>query len=180
MPSMGPERTGPGFPILDGLRADGPDPELRDDLMTFGQFVGVWAMDVDYYDETGQRTYHGQWEWSFAWVLGGRAIQDVIVVLDPPDNSVRRPGGTTLRYLHPDSRDWTVFYLGVTSGVAVPLRGRPVDDTIVIEGPDPDGTLNLWTFTDITPRSFTWTGRESRDDGQTWLVNQQMLAARLR
>lgn len=169
----------PGFPIFESLRADGPDPQLRDDLMTFGQFVGVWVMDVEYYDEAGQQTYRGRWEWSFAWILGGRAVQDVIVVLDPPDNSVRRPGGTTIRYLHADSREWTVFYLGVNSGVTVPLRGRPVGDMIVIEGPDPDGTLNLWTFTDITPHSFTWTGRESRDGGQTWLVNQQMLGTRL-
>jgi len=169
----------PGFPILDGLRADGPDPRRRDDLMTFGQFVGVWAMDVRYFDETGE-TYHGRWEWSFAWVLGGLAIQDVIVVLGSADRPGRRPGGTTIRYLHADSGEWTVFYLGVQSGNTAHLRARPVDDGILIDGPDPDGTLNRWTFSDITPRSFTWTGRESRDGGQTWLVNQRMLATRLR
>jgi hypothetical protein len=40
------EAAAPGFPILGGLRADGPAPGLRDALMTFGQFVGVWALDV--------------------------------------------------------------------------------------------------------------------------------------
>jgi hypothetical protein len=198
---MSPEPAAAAFSFLDGLPARGPDPELRDGLMTFGQFVGVWAMDVEYYGETGQRTYHGRWEWSFAWVLGGRAVQDVIVVLDPADPAgaagpadpagpagaagaagaeVRRPGGTTIRYLHADSGEWTVFWLGITSGITVQLRARPAGDTIVLEGPDPDGTLNLWTFSHITPSSFTWTGRESRDDGQTWHVNQRMLATRLR
>ena len=72
-----------------------------------------------------------------------------------------------------------MFYLGVQSGITVQLRARPVDDRIVLEGPDPDGTLNRWTFSGISSRAFTWTGLESRD-GQTWRLNQRMLATRLR
>jgi hypothetical protein len=172
------EITVPGFPILDGLRAGGPDPGLGEGLMTFGQFVGVWGLDVGYFDEAGRRTYHGRWEWSFAWILGGRAIQDVIVGLCPPDQPGRRPLGTTIRYLDPGSEEWTVFYLGAVRGITVQLHGRAADGQIVLEGPDPDGTLNQWTFSDISPAAFTWTGLESRD-GRPWRLNQRMLATRL-
>lgn len=167
------------FQILDGLRADGPNPALREALMTFGQFVGVWAVDVEYFDEAGRRTYQGRWEWSFAWILGGRAIQDVIVDLCPrQDLPGRCARGTTIRYLDPGSGHWTVFYLGAVSGITVQLHARAADDKIILEGPDPDGTLNRWMFSDILPGAFTWTGLESRD-GRAWRLNQRMLATRI-
>ncbi len=168
----------PGFPVLDGLRADGPYPAWRDDLMTFGQFIGVWAMEVEYYDQAGRCVYHGQWEWSFAWILGGRAIQDVIVDLGTTSEPRRSPAGTTIRYWHPDSGSWTVFYLGAVRGITVQLHGGLTGDHIVLEGPDPDGTLNRWAFSNITPDTFTWTGLKS-GDGSTWWRNQRMLATRL-
>jgi hypothetical protein len=168
-----------GFPILNGLRAGQPYPPSRDQLMLFGQFVGIWDMDVEYYNQAGECTYHGQWEWSFAWILGGRAIQDVIVRLDPADDGTpaRVPGGTTLRYCHPGTGDWTVYYLGIVTGITTLLHGGAVGDTIVLEGPDPDGTQNRWTFSDIRADSFTWTGVESRA-GAAWWRNQRMLARR--
>lgn len=49
-------------------------------------------------------------------------------------------------------------------------------DKIVLEGPDPDGTLNRWTFSDISRTGFRWTGLESADS-RTWRLNQ-MLATR--
>jgi len=58
--------TAPGFSILGSLCADEPYPDWRDALMVFGQFVGTWDLAVEYYDDTGRRTYQGRWEWSFA------------------------------------------------------------------------------------------------------------------
>jgi hypothetical protein len=166
------------FPILDGLRADGPFPAWRDELMLFGQFVGTWDMAVEYYDGAGHRTYQGHWEWSFAWILGGRAIQDVIVDLGTGQAPRRTPGGTTLRYFSRVTGRWTVYYLGAVAGVTVQLEGRDsADETIVLEGAEADGTLNRWTFSDIRPDSFTWTGLESRQ-GTEWWRNQRMLGTR--
>jgi hypothetical protein len=167
-----------GFPILTGLRADGPFPPWHEQLMLFGQFAGVWDIDVEYYNEAGQRRYHGRWEWSFAWILDGRAIQDVIVVLDPAERAKRSAGGTTVRYCDPATGRWTIYFLGVVSGVTTVLHGGAVGDTIVLEGCDPDGTHNRWTFSDITPGSFTWTGLESAD-GTNWWRNQRMLGTRI-
>ncbi|HXW45885.1 MAG TPA: hypothetical protein VEL03_13915 [Streptosporangiaceae bacterium] len=58
------------------------------------------------------------------------------------------------------------------------LRGGAVGETIVLEGCDPDGTHNRWTFSDITPGSFSWNGLESAD-GTNWWRNQRMLATRI-
>jgi len=169
----------PAFPILNGLRSAQPYPPWREPLMLFGQFAGVWDMDVELYDRTGGCSYRGRWEWSFAWILDGRAIQDVIVRLDPvPDGEPERvPAGTTLRYCSPGTGRWTVYWLGATTGTTVLLHGGAMGDTIVLEGPDPDGTANRWTFSDIRTDSFTWTGIESRD-GTVWRQNQRMLARR--
>jgi hypothetical protein len=168
-----------GFPILNGLRAGQPHRPCQEQLMLFGQFVGVWDMNVEYYDRSGARTYQGRWEWSFAWILGGRAIQDVIVRLNPAGRgeAERVPGGTTLRYCDPGTGRWTVYYLGTTTGATVLLHGGAVGDTIVLEGPDPDGTKNRWIFSDVRAESFTWTGVES-EDGTAWWQNQRMLGRR--
>jgi hypothetical protein len=171
-----------GFPILTGLRADGPFPQWHEPLMLFGQFVGVWDMEVEYYNRDGERRYHGRWEWSFAWILDGRAIQDVIACF-PDDDSLgpadrATAGGTTVRYCDPATGLWTIYYLGVVSGITTVLRGGAVGDAIVLEGCDPDGTRNRWTFSDITPRSFSWTGLES-SDGANWWRNQRMLGTRI-
>jgi hypothetical protein len=166
------------YPILDGLRAGGPFPASRDELMLFGQFVGVWDLAVEYYDAAGRHTYQGHWEWSFAWILGGRAIQDVIVDLGTGDASRRIPAGTTLRYFSPVTGRWTVYYLAAVAGFTVQLEGgKSAGETIVLEGAEPDGTLNRWTFSDIRPDSFTWTGLESRQ-GTDWWCNQRMLGTR--
>jgi hypothetical protein len=169
----------PGSSILNDLRAARPYPPWREQLMLFGQFVGVWDMDIKYYDRTGACIYQGWWQWSFGWVLGGRAIQDVIVYQNPfgCGEPERLPGGTTLRYCNPDTGRWTVYYLGTAPGVTVLLHGGAVGDTIVLEGSDPDGTQNRWIFSDIRADSFTWTGVESKD-GSAWWQNQRMLGRR--
>jgi hypothetical protein len=175
---MSVDRPATDFPILDGLRADGPFPAWRDELMLFGQFVGTWDMAVEYYDAPGHRTYQGRWEWSFAWILGGRAIQDVIVDLGTKQAPHRKPGGTTLRYFSPAANRWAVYYLGAVTGITVQLEGgRSAGETIVLEGAEQDGTLNRWTFSDIRPDAFTWTGLESQQ-GTDWWCNQRMLGTR--
>jgi hypothetical protein len=35
-----------------------------------------------------------------------------------------------------------------------------------------------WSFTEITPDSFRWTGERSRDDGKTWHLQADFRARR--
>jgi hypothetical protein len=58
--------TGTGFPILSLLRADGPFPRLREELTLFGQFIGTWNMQVEFFNDEGERVYRQPGQWSFA------------------------------------------------------------------------------------------------------------------
>jgi hypothetical protein len=51
-------------------------------------------------------------------------------------------------------------------------------DEIVQEYRDGDGTLNQWIFSEITPKSFHWIGRSSKDDGKGWDVETEFFARR--
>ena len=73
---------------------------------------------------------------------------------------------------------WTVYHLAAVAGITVQLEGgKSAGETVVLEGAEADGTLNRWTFSDIRPDSFTWTGLESRQ-GTDWWCNQRMLGTR--
>lgn len=168
--------TTAGFPILPLLRADGPHPRLRDELMLFGQFIGTWNMLVEFFGDDGERFYRQPGQWSFAWVLDGRVIQDVLTY--PRTGEPDRGIGTSLRSYDPASRQWQVIWLGAATGITVILHGGKRGDEILLEGPDPDGTLNQWMFTDITASSFRWVGLESSDQGATWHLRQQMTGSR--
>ena len=109
-------------------------------------------------------------------MLDGRAIQDVLTY--PRTGEAGRGIGTSIRSYDPASRRWQVIWLGAVSGITVILHGGKRGDEILLEGPDPDGTLNQWKFTDITDSSFRWTGLESSDQGTTWHLRQRMTATR--
>lgn len=165
--------------LLTDLPANGPHPDLADDLLDFGQFIGTWDMAVRFYDEDGTVIFDRPGTWTFSWVLDGRAIQDVLIYPAYGDEPGRRGIGSTLRFFHPELRRWYVHWLGATSGTIVILHGgRAGDDLELHSEPEPDGTLNIWRFSDITPASFVWTGHESADGGTTWRLRQEMTAVR--
>jgi uncharacterized protein len=64
-------------PVLAGLLASGPSPELAEKLQLFGQFIGDWEADWTGYQPDGIVSQEGTGEIHFAWVLSGLAIQDV-------------------------------------------------------------------------------------------------------
>jgi hypothetical protein len=170
------------FHILPSLRADGPHPDYADKLMLFGQFVGVWAMDIRFFDTAGNMTFNGPGEWKFSWILDGRAIQDVLTYAALRDDSKTAPGqrriGTTLRYYDPKADLWRAVWLGATSGILIQLTGKPTTDGISLEGREDEHTLNHWTFTAITADRFHWRGLASTDDGASWQLEQEMFARR--
>ena len=126
--------------------------------------------------DAAECVYRQPGQWSFAWVLDGRVIQDVLTY--PLTGQAGRGIGTSIRSYDPASGRWQVIWLGAVSGITVILHGGKQDEEILLEGPDPDGTLNQWRFTGITHSSFTWTGHESADHGTTWHLRQRMTATR--
>jgi len=167
-----------GMTFVDALLGPGPDrdplPGLAPDLSLFGQFAGDWAMDVEFFDASGARIYHGVGGWHFAYVLDRRAIQDVFWY---PLDDGSRGIGTTLRTRAADRDEWQIVYIGAVSGATAILRGGRDGDTIRLHGIDSDGH-NRWTFSDITPDSFNWTGQLS-PDGVSWRTTHRMRGTRL-
>ena len=170
------------FHILPTLRADGPHPDHAKKLMLFGQFIGVWEMDIRFFDSTGNTIFHGPGEWKFSWILDGRAIQDVLTYADLQDATKTAPGGrrigTTLRYYNPMADVWRALWLGASSGIFLQLKGGASADGILLEGHEDDGVQVRWTFTDIAPDSFHWRGVTSTDSGASWYLEQEMFARR--
>jgi len=158
-----------------------PDIHSEDDL--YGFLVGSWELDVVAYPDDGEVT-HSTGEAHFAWVLEGRAIQDVFI---NPARSHRTPDspkfanwyGTTFRYFDPMIRAWRVFWFNPDDGVRAELIGRRVGNDIVQEGHFPDGTPIRWTFSEMTPHSCLWRGERLEPDGKTWRLQVEFRARRV-
>jgi hypothetical protein len=159
------------------LLAASPHADLRSELELFGQFIGSWDMQMQFFDAEGAVVLDQAGTWSFGWVLDGRCIQDVLI--HPHQGSDRRGErgiGTTLRHYDSATGKWRVVWLGAVSGNVIVLTGGKVGDEIQLEGPDVDGSQLRWTFTDITRDSFQWTGFTNA--GGAWWMEQQMAGRR--
>jgi hypothetical protein len=161
--------------------AEGPAGPHADELMLFGQFVGLWDVDVRYYPEDGTTNAH-RGEWSWGWILGGRAIQDVYTV--PPRTEQEREGieplvhGTTVRIYDPSLDAWHIVWASPLAGVALNFVARKRGDEIVLEGSTDDGSLLHWIFSDIGPSSYRWRAVSSSDGGGSWRTRQEMAVRR--
>jgi len=159
----------------DFLLSSGPATEYADKLMQYGQFVGSWDIDCTWFDSTGAQTQK-KGEWHFGWILGGRGVQDVLFVKGaPPENY-----GTTLRCYDPSLDAWHIVWMQPYGREFVHLIGRKVGDRMINEGCGYNLTqLERWSFTEITASSFVWRGEISTDNGQTWILQQEMRAVRV-
>ena len=163
------------------LEADGPHEGIPADRRIFDPLIGSWALDVTWYEgDAVVRREPG--EWHFAWVLEGRAVQDVWIV--PPRSAGRDAPdaadyyGTTLRVYDPRIDAWRIQWTEPVSQSYLSMVGRRQGDDIVQDGEGPDGTRIRWSFTDITPDSFTWRFEASTDAGATWHERMQFAATR--
>ncbi|HWA10410.1 hypothetical protein [Fulvimonas soli] len=173
-----------GARFSDALLACGPSPELpASAAAVYGWLVGDWAVDVTDVRPDGSR-HTSTGEWHFAWVLEGRAIQDVWIA---PVRAQRRGSvprehnryGSSLRYYDDSIKAWRVVWINPVSHDQTELVARKVGDSVVQQSSDPDGTFTRWTFTDIKPASFTWLSEYSSDGGRTWQLDAVFKARRV-
>ena len=157
--------------FADVLHADGPDKAHATELALYSWLVGRWDMDVTTSLEDGT-THRGQGEIHAGWVLQGRVIQDVWMI---PRLRDRQPGieplpgagnwyGTTLRVYDPALGAWRILWNDPVTGFFTQQIGRSRGRDIVQTGPDPRGGSMRWTFSEIEPNSFRWTGECARND----------------
>jgi hypothetical protein len=156
--------------LADLLLADGPAPDRADKLKLYGWLIGAWEMDAVVHLDDGQK-HTGQGRICFAWALEGRAIQDVWIL----------PGvfyGTTLRIYDPGLDAWHILWNDPVRQYYTRQIGRAQGNDIVQIGTNDSGEALRWTFTDITPDSFTWIGERSQDGEATWHLQAEFRARR--
>lgn len=144
--------------------------EIPESADAYGWLAGTWDLDVlNYFGDVRERNLKG--EVHFAWVLEGRAVQDVWII---------RPMtyGTTLRVWDANLQAWRVTWFNPVSGVRVDLIGRWQGKDVVQIGTSPNGTPIRWIFSEITPDSFRWTGETLNPDGTTWKLEGEFHAKR--
>jgi hypothetical protein len=161
------------------LVSAGPHPDLPAEQQIFAPFVGSWDLLVTWYDEGGAVRRQERGEWHFAWVLEGRAIQDVWIV--PP--RAERAGsrdlyeyGTSLRFFDPALGAWRSTWIGPARCAVHTFVARSLADEVVLETTLENGMGMRWVFCDITDRSFTW--RNSRQTADGWVLTQEFRAQR--
>ncbi len=157
--------------MIAALGADAPHQSLGTEAALFDRFVGAW--DVEYSNlgvDGSVRRFSG--ELLFGWIADGRALQDVWVAY-PSGSSEERTIGTTVRFFEPSSRKWRVVFVAPAFGLITQLEGGAEGERIVLRGRDGDGALLRWSFAEIQADSFVWRGELSRDDGQTWLLEEE-------
>ncbi len=167
------------------LAAKERSPEIPESEDVYGWLVGSWNLDVLHYWAEDLRAQNITGEVHFAWVLEGRAIQDIWIT---PRCSQRRPDlkakvnsyGTTLRTWDPTVRAWRIRWINPVSGHEERQMGRRIGSDIVQVGARPDGTATRWRFIEITPDSFHWIGEALEPDGKTWKLEGEFRATRVR
>ena len=162
--------TSPSF--INALHSDRPASDRADKLSLYGWLIGDWEMDAVMHDDTGTKHAGPRGEIHFGWVLEGRAIQDVWIL----------PGvfyGTTLRVYDPGLDAWHILWNDPLKQYYTRQIGRARGNDIVQEGKDDAGVPVRWSFTEIMPDSFHWTGERSADGGATWRRQVEMFARRV-
>jgi len=172
--------TGIARQIIKGLGADGPDPNLKDKLMLFGQLVGDWEIESQWFLPDGV-TPVGKGEIHFRWILNGTAIQDVFSgrVENPPPGFPSTGIGTTIRFYDPKIDAWRVTWIVPSGSVIQNFVAQAVGDEIILEGKTVDGKYpERWILSEITAHSFEWRAVESHDNEKTWQITQKISARR--
>jgi hypothetical protein len=156
--------------FFDALHAAKPAADRADKMRLYGWLIGDWNFDAVVHADDGTQ-HQGQGEIHFAWVLEGRAIQDVWIL----------PGlfyGTTLRIYDPGVDAWHILWSDPLKQFYTRQIGRAVGRDIVQEGNAGTGETMRWSFTEITPDSFRWTGERSLDGGASWQLQADFRARR--
>lgn len=166
------------------LAAPGRASEIPESADVYGWLVGSWYLDVIHYRGMHLASQKINAEAHFAWVLEGRAVQDVWIM---PRACDRRPAmdtvdnmyGTTSRTWDPTIQAWRIRWNNPVTGHREEQVGRRVGNEIVQVGARPDGTATRWRFTEITLNSFHWIGEALEPDGKNWRLEGEFLARRV-
>src|SRR6266567_670949 len=69
---------------------------------------------------------------------------------------------------------WHSVWISPNQGVVKTFIARKVGDEIVLDGKSTDGYPVKWIFSEISHESFRWRSEETRDEGKTWTMKEEM------
>ncbi len=176
------ESTQGSFGFLEALPSPDSGLEGGEGSRLFDRLVGSWDAEVvDHRPDGTDRRQSA--EIHFAWVLEGRAIQDLWIAPARSERTAAGHGagnryGTTLRVYDPVLDAWRITWLNPVTGVETRLVGRRAGAQIVQTGVDAEGHLLRWVFVEIQPDSFHWRGERSDDGGESWICEAEYFARR--
>jgi len=153
------------------LLSAGPSPSLGEEARVWDRFVGVWDTDFSFHLKDGS-VRHQPGEVRFAWVLNGRAIQDLWISY-PKEGEKEREIGTSLRFYDAKAKTWNVLYVNPKYPGVLSVKGGQEGDRIILRGKDDTGILMRWSFNDIQADAFLWRGETSHDGGKTWQLEEE-------
>ncbi len=179
--AVAPAAPRQGF--ADALLSPGPAPELGDAAADLGWLVGGWEAQVRDFEADG-RVLEGTGEWWFAWVLEGRAMQDVWISPKRVERAKARGPlaakdryGTTVRRFDRSSGLWHITWINPVSGATDHLVGHRDGERMVLLG-EANGSAIRWSFNDIAADSFVWRGESRRMDG-SWRTELEFRLSRV-
>lgn len=169
--------------FLDALVSAGKAPELADIDNLFEFLIGSWVLKAILHDPSGQtQTRNG--ELHAAWVLEGRAIQDLFIFPRRADRTAGRRGqgdryATTIRTFDRMQQAWRVDFINPAAPETnAQLMARRRGEDIEMEGKLVDGTLIHWYYRSITPRSFHYSAERLVIDGELWELYLELFGTR--
>src|SRR5262245_56654063 len=171
--------------FVSSLVSCGRSSEIPESEDVYGWLVGSWELEVLHYKAVNLSSQNVKGEVHFCWVLEGRAIQDVWIM---PRITDRKPDldrtnnmyGITLRIWDSELSAWRIRWANPVSGHEERQTGRRVGSEIVQVGARLDGTPTRWRYTEITGNSFRWIGEALEPDGETWKIEGEFRARRLK
>jgi hypothetical protein len=166
--------------FVGALVASGPTSNYPERMRRFGQLVGSWSIASRTLNEHTQEWAEAELTWTFAYVLDGRAVQDVLTGPSRGNPSVTEARGSTIRAYDPVLGVWRVNWFSPASGDYCTLVATGHRDGIRQDGTQTDGRPIRWNFSAITQDSFAWDGWVSNDEGATWWLEQHMDGRRIR
>ncbi|HET7542614.1 MAG TPA: hypothetical protein VFK05_22240 [Polyangiaceae bacterium] len=163
--------------LLESLVATGPHPSLGAHADTYGRVIGSWIGELNRFQD-GKSVASGSVEAHFGWALEGRAVEDIWITparVDRDSNSGAAVNwyGATLRVFEPATSAWHATWTDPVSQMRIELVGRRQGDEIVQIGTRAGRPIR-WTFSDITPATFTWRGHILNFDGVSWALEVEM------
>jgi hypothetical protein len=169
--------------FLTVLAAEGRAAEIPESADAYGWLIGDWELEVCHYLDLDVKSRSIKGEVHAAWVLQGRAVQDVWFY---PRASEPTGGkeklityGTTLRVWDPKIQAWHIMWSNPVRNHYEKQIGRRTGKDIVQVGARPDGTPTRWMFTEITNDSFHWFGEALKPDGKNWQLEAEFRGRRM-